>query len=154
MEGYAQAYQAEETVHQNKIWFQMQDKKGLTLVEVLIAMTVLLLVSLAMMQTALLSIDSNMVNLLRDEAVNIAELRMSEARNTSFDGLTAGSSTATVNRNFRKIATVPFSVTRTVTDLNTDNKQITITVTWEWKEKTVANGNPYTHTITSIRAQI
>jgi len=63
----------------------MLNKKGLTLVEVLIAMVVLLLVSLAMLQTALVSIDSNMRNVLRDEAVNIAEMRMNEARNILFD---------------------------------------------------------------------
>ena len=39
---------------------------GFTLVEVMIALVVLLLVFLALMQTALVSIDSNMKNNLRD----------------------------------------------------------------------------------------
>ncbi len=125
------------------------DKKGMTLVEVLIAMVVLLLVSLAMMQTALVSIDSNMINVLRAEAVSIAEERMNEARNTAFDGLTTGAP-ETVLRGFRNITNFSYTVTRTITDLNADNKQVNITVTWEWKEKTVADGNPYTHSITSI----
>ena len=65
---------------------------GFTLVEVLISMVVLLLVSLALMQTALVSIDSNMMNILRDEAVGIAEEEMNEARGVSFSllGDTAG----------------------------------------------------------------
>lgn len=50
----------------------MPNKEGMTLVEVLIAMVVLLLVSLALMQTALVSIDANMRNVLRDEAVSVA----------------------------------------------------------------------------------
>ncbi len=37
------------------------------------------------MQTALVSIDSNMINVLRDEAVSIAEMRMNELRNRPFD---------------------------------------------------------------------
>ncbi len=127
----------------------MLNKKGFTLVEMLVAMVVLLLVSLALMQTALIGIDANMVNVLRDEAISIAETEMNDARNISFDSLT-GSSSKTVPRYFRNISNFSYSVTRTITDLNTDNKQATITVTWAWKEKTVANGNPYTHTISTI----
>jgi prepilin-type N-terminal cleavage/methylation domain-containing protein len=125
------------------------NKKGLTLVEVMIALVVLLVVSLALMQTALVSINSNMSNVLRDEAVNIAEMRMNEARNTPFNNL-IGTSTAPISRNFRNIANFQYTVTRTITDLNSDNKQVNITVLWEWKENTVANGNPLTHSITSI----
>jgi prepilin-type N-terminal cleavage/methylation domain-containing protein len=125
------------------------NKKGLTLVEVMIALVVLLVVCIALMQTALVSIESNMTNVLRDEAVNIAEMRMNEARNMPYTNL-AGTSSTTILRNFRNIANFQYSVTRTVTDLNSDNKQVNITVTWEWKENTVANGNPLTHSITSI----
>ena len=126
----------------------MLNKKGLTLVEVMIALVVLLIVSLALMQTALVSINSNMTNILRDEAVNIAEMRMNEARNMPFNSL-VGTVNTPVMRNFRNAA-IQYTVTRTVTNLNTDNKQVNITVTWDWKENTVANGNPLTHSITSI----
>ena len=128
----------------------MLNKKGLTLVEVMIALVVLLIVSLALMQTALVSIDANMTNILRDEAVNIAEMRMDEARNIPFDNLLAGALGGTVLRNFRNMANFQYAVTRTVTDLNSDNKQVNVTIAWEWKENTVANGNPYTHSITTI----
>jgi len=127
----------------------LSDKKGLTLLEVMIALVVLLLVSLALMQTALVSINSNMTNILRDEAVSIAEQRMNEARNTPFAAL-AGTTNATVFRNFRNVTNFPYTVTTAVSDLNLDNKQINVTVTWEWREKTVANGNPYTHRISTI----
>ena len=121
------------------------DKKGLTLVEVMIALVVLLIVSLALMQTALVSINSNMTNILRDEAVSIAEESMNEARNIPFDNLAAGASGETVSRNFKNIANFQYAVTRTVTDLNFNNKQIEIRVTWNWK------GNPIPpHIITTI----
>src|SRR3990172_4640679 len=70
---------------------------GFTLVEVMIALVVLLFVSLAMMQTALVSIDSNMINVLRDEAVRIAEERMSELRNVPFDNLAVADTNGAAN---------------------------------------------------------
>jgi prepilin-type N-terminal cleavage/methylation domain-containing protein len=128
----------------------LKNKKGFTLVEVLIAMVIFLLVSLAMMQTALVGIDSNMINVLRDEAVGIAEETMIAARNTPFDSLVAGTEVLpTVSRNFRNMIE-QFIVTRTVTDHGINNKEVNIVVTWGWKDKTVANGNPYTHSITTI----
>lgn len=122
----------------------LQNNKGLTLVEVLIAMLVLLFASIAMMQTALVSIDANMINVLRDEAIRIAEEQMNKTRNTNFDALVAGTTTVPVTRDLRKITAFSYTVTRTIADLNPDNKRIDITVEWTWK------GNPYTHEITSI----
>jgi Tfp pilus assembly protein PilV len=73
----------------------LKDTRGLSLVEVMIAMVVLLFVSLALMQTALVSIESNMKNVLRDEAVAIAEERINQARALPFASLTApGDTTA------------------------------------------------------------
>jgi type IV pilus assembly protein PilV len=122
----------------------LKDKKGLTLVEVMIALVVLLLVFLALMQTALVSIDSNMKNVLRDEAVNIAEEQMNNARNVSFDTL-ATLPAAPVTRNIRNITPAfSYTVTRTVSNLNIDSRQVVITVTWNWK------GINYNHSISTI----
>jgi type IV pilus assembly protein PilV len=125
----------------------LADKRGFSQVELMISLVLLLLVFLALAQTALVSIDSNMTNILRDEAVSVAEMKMNEARSTGFDTLLAGTTTETVNRDFRSITNFQFTATRTVTDLpptNPNNKQIDIMVTWNWK------GNPYTHSITTI----
>lgn len=136
----------------------LQDKKGFTLVEVMIALVVTLVVFLALMQTALVSIDSNMINVLRNEAVSIAEMRMNEARNQGFDTIVDDSialpsprdcpATFTngirYQRNIRNVASKDFCTNLDVTDLNVDNKQVNITVGWRWKEQ------DYTHSITSI----
>ncbi|OGW28584.1 MAG: hypothetical protein A2X59_06775 [Nitrospirae bacterium GWC2_42_7] len=127
----------------------LSDKKGLSLVEVMIALVVLLLVVLALMQTALLSIDANMNNLLRDEAVNIAEQHIIAIRNTPFDSVTATGYVADAptpeTKAFRNFA-LPggYAIRRQVTDLGLDNKQVDIEVTWTWK------GESYTHIINSI----
>lgn len=147
------------------------DKKGMTLVEVLIAMLVLLFVSLAMMQTALVSIDSNMINVLRDEAVNIAEMRMSEARNLPFTETTdnllsdvsdgnvqtfpacatatapaAGPYLVLITRNIRNITNFSYGTMRTVTQIDTDdiNREVTILVRWEFRNIC------YTHGISTV----
>ncbi len=127
----------------------LNDKKGLTLVEVVIALTVLLIVLLALMQTALVSINANMINVLRDEAVSMAEERMSEARNIPFDSLAPGITNFPPSlRSIRNIPSFSYNVTRTVSAAGPDAMQVGITVTWEWKEKTGANA--YTHTISTI----
>jgi type IV pilus assembly protein PilV len=126
----------------------LKDKKGFSLVEILISLVLLLIVFLALTQTAMVSIDSNMTNILRDEAVSIAEMEMNEARNISFDNL--ADSNDTVPRNFRNIANFQYNVAMTVNKLNSDNKQVTVVVTWDWKDRTVANGNPYSHSISTI----
>lgn len=129
--------------HQTAMLNNRLTDKGSSLVEVMLSLVILLIVFLALMQTALLSIDSNVKNLLRDEAVGIAEMRMSAIRNTPFASLTAGTTTATDNRNVRNAA-VTYTSTTTITSLNTDNMQATISVAWTWK------GQNYTHSISTI----
>jgi prepilin-type N-terminal cleavage/methylation domain-containing protein len=144
------------------------DEKGLTLVEVMIALLIMLLVSLALMETALLSIGSNMRNIIRDEAVSIAEMRMNEARNISFDNLVDDTADAVpddnlvldacrnspvsdplpypvkINRNFRNIANFEFGTRRTVAAIGSDNRQITVLVRWVYRNEC------YTHSVSTI----
>jgi type IV pilus assembly protein PilV len=140
------------------------DKTGFTLVEVMIALVVVLVVFLALMQTALVGIDSNMINILRDEAVSIAEMRMSAHRNVPFDNALLTDTNGTPNnpgnfvpdippqiqRDIRNINDFPFTTDKRVDDLGSDIKMVEIRVTWDWKEKTVANNDPYRHTIATI----
>jgi len=144
------------------------NKTGLALVEVMIALLIMLVVFFALMQTALVGIDSNMRNTLRDEAVRIAEERMNEARNipivtlisdtgslSGYNCPPTGFSTGTpVERNVRSISGFDFCTNLTCQELggdgncatdDADNKEITITVGWRWK------GENYTHRITTVR---
>jgi len=130
------------------------NRNGVSLVEVMIALVIALVVFLALMQTALMGIDANVRNLLRDEAVNIADQRMTVAKNLAFASLLSEASPVSVTRNVRNMSTVSFSTQRTVTELDGDgnaltddanNKQINITVSWQWK------GDSYSHSIATIR---
>jgi prepilin-type N-terminal cleavage/methylation domain-containing protein len=130
------------------------NNKGMTLIEMLIALVIILITTLAMMSTALLGIQTNMINSLRDEAVGVADERMTALTNIPFptppatNELTATGSEvadATVVRTVRASA-VTFTRTRIVADVGSSGelKQVTVTVTWSFK------GKDYTHRITSI----
>lgn len=142
-----------------------QNKQGATLIEVMVALLIFLIVSLALMQTSLISIESNLINELRDEAVRIAGERMEEARNIVFDNLfsdvtpgvnleLASCKQPPVNdpnnypvRITRRIRNtdIDFGSRRTVRSLGSDAKEITILVRWQYR------GSCYSHTISSIR---
>jgi len=142
--------------------------RGFTLVEVMIALVITLLVFLALMQTALVGIDSNMRNVLRDEAVSIAEMRINQAMNIPFVSVISDSGSLSgydcpsgfsatgvpVERNLRNIAGFDFCTNLTCQELGGDgdcatndagNKQVNITVGWRWKDENS------THRISTIR---
>jgi type IV pilus assembly protein PilV len=132
------------------------NKRGVSLVEVMIAMVISLLVFFAVMQTALVGIDANMRNVLRDEAVNIAEMRLREARSVPFASLETGNAVVedVVTRDIRKVASYQFTVETEVKEIdgnqNTDTddgdiRRARVDVTWQWK------GQTFRHTATTIR---
>jgi len=59
-------------------------KKGVTLVEVLIAMTILLIVFMGLIQASIMAIGANMRNVIRDEVVSVASVELTRLRNLSF----------------------------------------------------------------------
>jgi len=135
--------------------------RGVSLVEVMIALTVLLLVSLALLQTSLLSIEVNTKNTCRDIAVSIAAERMDATRGLAFDAILSDAAALPVGvdcpavfaagqrhqRSLRNVQNKDFCSNRTVTDLDPpagNNKQVEIRVIWNWK------GEPFTYTGTTI----
>jgi type IV pilus assembly protein PilV len=127
----------------------------MTLIEVVLALLILAVVSLALMQTTLVAYQENMKNILRDEAVSVAEEKMIELRNRTFtqtvtdpllqQTLSTGVTYTAVQRTVRSsMGQFPFTPTRYVSDVNPDSKQVTMKVAWKWK------GKDYSHSITTI----
>jgi Tfp pilus assembly protein PilV len=126
------------------------NKKGVTLIEMMISLLLIMIVFLALMQTTVIGISTNLKNSLRDEAVGIAEMRMNQLKSlrftdTSVDAnLVSGVTTeAAVSRTIHGFS-LNYTPTRTIADISLDSKQITITIAWSFKNQN------YTHTITSI----
>ena len=131
-----------------------RDNRGMTLIEVLISLMLLAIVSLALIQSALLAINTNVRNELRDEAVSVAEQRLNELRNTPFTGADLADTTSTgpvtetdITRKIRSVS-CNYTPKREVKLINSNTKQITLTVAWTYK------GVSYNHsTSTVVRSQ-
>ena len=146
-----------------------ENEAGLTLVEVMMALLILLLVFTGLFQTALLSIDHNMRNILRDEAVKVAAMQMQQEENQPFAALVSSASSIpagsdcpgsittgqVIQRNFRNMSK-DFCLSEVCVDLDGDGdcasddaasntKQLTVTVGWRWK------GEDFTHTVRTLR---
>jgi prepilin-type N-terminal cleavage/methylation domain-containing protein len=117
------------------------NKKGFTLVEVLVALVVLMIAMLAVLDAMTIAMQKNLETFFRDESVRIAEQAMNEARNASFATLASG--TSNVTRTYKQYAKT-FTVNRTITPLSTNSCSIQLRVSW------AVNNKAYNHDVTSI----
>ena len=110
----------------------LKNNRGMTLIEVLIAIVITFIVFLGLSGSGLFVLNENIKNSLRDEAVSVAGMEMEQVRNTSFDSLYLAPGTQSVDNVVRQIRglTVNYGVTRTVTILDLNNLQVSINVTW------------------------
>lgn len=139
------------------------NKRGSSLIELLIAMTILAIVAAALMKSSILVLQKNVQNEIRDEAVRIAEQRMNEIRSgpggwpvptsvvTDYDGinLMAGNIALPAVSRIIRNGQVAYTVNKNVVDLdgvhpNVNTKQVTVTVGW------LLRGQQYNHAVMSI----
>lgn len=120
------------------------------MIEMLISLVIVMIVSLALIQTALLGVRTNVQNSMRDEAVSVAEARMNELRDRRFtetvthSDLNPGTTVLNdVPRNLRG-AIINYKPTQTIVDINTNTKQLNVKVEWTYR------GKQYNHDVTSI----
>jgi prepilin-type N-terminal cleavage/methylation domain-containing protein len=125
----------------------MQSKKGFTLIEVLVAATLLTVGMLGALEVLVLSMQQNLNNMARDESVRIAEQKMNELRTTSFGSLTGCTSStpcsSSVTRKFKN-ASRAFNVQWIFTTLSSTSVSVQVLVTWNIR------GKDYSHSITSV----
>ncbi len=118
----------------------LSDKRGLTLIEVMMAMLISFIVFLGLSETVLLAVNANVRNLLRDEGVRVAETEINAARTLPFDNVYAGSPMfPAVDNAMRtlRFVTMNYRVARSVTNVDANMKQVVITVSWTRKGHTV-----------------
>lgn len=122
----------------------LHDKKGMTLIEILIAVALMAIVAVALMQSSIIVMNNNIKNELRDEAVNVAEQRMDEIRSTPFADLSSVATTTTIARNLRGMINFPFYATLSTTPVNSNSAQVAVNVTWTYR------GTPYNHSVSTV----
>jgi len=126
-----------------------QNNKGISMIEVLFSIVILMIVSMALMQTSIVGVQANLKNSLREEASRIADETIGDLRSRVFSAaitdsqLDAGTTNATVTRNFRSFKT-DYSVKTTIGDISASSKQASVEVTWNFK------GSAYKHITTAI----
>jgi prepilin-type N-terminal cleavage/methylation domain-containing protein len=150
----------------------LRNKKGVTLVEVMIALVILLVVFMGLIQASLLSIENTATTALRDEAVRLASETVTALRTGppndldragdatdlhSFRLNSDPSASATERGNATRLGintvrgsrnlSSNYVVTITIDPLGSYNKQVTVEVNWDWKERTFAGGNPNSHKV-------
>jgi len=106
--------------------------KGYSLIEVLIALLLAALVFAGLLKSSLLVMNTNLDNLLRDEAASVADQQMTQVKNTPFNALPSvyTQQTTTATRSIRAMTTMAFITTQTVNPLDANNKSVTIQVSW------------------------
>jgi prepilin-type N-terminal cleavage/methylation domain-containing protein len=129
----------------------LSNKRGTTLIEIMVSLVILLVVSLAVMRMGLVSMSENVKNSMRDEAVNVAEMRLSQLRNLQFTSsstdinlnATNGTPDGSITRKVRSAA-ITYSLTRIINDIDANTKLVTVQVAWQYK---LVN---YSHSLTII----
>ncbi len=123
------------------------NNKGTSLIEILISIVLTAIVFTGLVQSSILVTDQNVGNLMRDEAVSVAEDQMSQARSMPFAALVTGP-TVTVTRDFRGVTGFELYTLMTVSLIDTNIRMVTIDVTWNRK------GITYNHNISTVVRQI
>jgi type IV pilus assembly protein PilV len=110
-----------------------KNERGLSLLETLVALAIVFIVFLGLAEAGLLVLDHNITNTIRDEGVKVTEMEMARVRNTPFSTLETMIGPPTtwpvVPRQVRGL-TVNYTPTWTIAQLNGDNLQASINVTW------------------------
>jgi Tfp pilus assembly protein PilV len=127
----------------------------MTLVEVLVAMTIVFIIFLGMSGAGLVVLDQNIKNSQRDEAVSVAEMELQQVRNTPFNTLTLAPDNVSVSidnvsRQIRGL-NMNYGVWQTVNHLDGNNLQVAVRVTWNRIENHQTRS--YDHTVLTIVRQ-
>lgn len=115
----------------------INDIRGFTLVEFLVATVILMVGLLGMLQGINVAMDKNVENLLRNEAIIVADERMMLKRGKQFDALSTITSNLSTQRYSRGIFK-NYSILEVVSAATTDSgvprsKEISINVTWQYR---------------------
>lgn len=119
----------------------IQDKRGFTLIEIMISFIVILITMLGLLNLTAQVTAVSVKNTIRDEGIKVAEEIMTQQRALPYDNIVTNTP-ANITRNLRNFS-VTYSPTVSVTPY-ANAKTIDVTVRWQYR------GTPYSHTISSF----
>jgi type IV pilus assembly protein PilV len=115
-----------------------RDKRGFTLIEVLITLVILALGMMATIVGIMAGLDHNLMNEMRNDAIKIAQEQEEAARNMPYANIATIPSPQTITRQVRnQSVTYTVQVDHTVTGGNVSTgtciTQVVFTVIWNFK---------------------
>jgi type IV pilus assembly protein PilV len=122
------------------------NQSGFTLIEFCVAVLIMMVGLLGLLQAVNTATEHNLTNILRNEAISVADSQMVQAKasvvdTTSFAAL--ANITTQMSTKIRS-GSKSYAVTRTVTSASTNSKEVLVTVSWQHKGKT------FRHMISSL----
>lgn len=117
--------------------------KGFTLVEFLVAIVILMVGLLGLLQTINVAVDQGLGNVFRNEAVTAVDDLMMKRRAKAFDSLSTGTKFTIYSTPVRGIRK-KYNIEENIVSVTPNSKQISIDASWTKKN------NTYKHSATTV----